>query len=319
MVPKRVFITRSLLSDGAEFLREKGLKVDINAEDRPLSKDELAKIAGQYDALITVLSDQIDAAFLQANAHLKIIANYAVGFNNIDVNAARSLGIAVTNTPDVLTEATAETALGLMLAASRNFYPASQSVYNGQWKTWSPQGHLGPALKGKTLGVVGLGRIGRRLAEMAHFAFQMPVLYTAHSPKETPFNAQMVGLDELCKRSDYISVHVPLNEETKGLIGKKEFALMKDKAVLVNTARGEVVDQNALIEALKDRKIFAAGLDVMTPEPLPHESELLRLPNVFLLPHIGSATFEARREMALLCAENVYAGLTNQKLLSPVY
>lgn len=318
MVPKRVFITRSLLSDGARFLEEKGLSVDVNLNDVPLSREELSALAGHYDALITVLSDQIDADFLKANAHLKIIANYAVGFNNIDVAAARGLGIAVTNTPDVLTEATAETALGLMLGASRNFFNASQSVYNGQWKSWSPKGHLGPALKGKTLGIVGMGRIGKRLAEMAHFAFQMPVLYTAHSPKETSFKAQMVNLDELCKRSDYISLHVPLNEETRSLIGKKELSLMKPETVLVNTARGEVIDQEALITALATKQIFAAGLDVMTPEPLPLSSELLKLPNVFLLPHIGSATFEARRSMALLCAENVWAALTNQKLLSPV-
>lgn len=318
MVPKRVFITRSLLSDGAEFLEEKGLMVEVNREDRTLGREELMARAKSADALITVLSDQIDAEFLKANAHLKIIANYAVGFNNIDVAAARALGISVTNTPDVLTEATAETALGLLISASRNFQQASQSVTSGTWTSWSPQGHLGPALKGKTLGIVGMGRIGKRLAEMAHFAFQMPVLYTSHSPKENDFKAQKVTLDELCRKSDFISLHVPLTEETRGLVGKKEFQLMKPHAVLVNTARGEVVDQNALIEALAARKIFAAGLDVMTPEPLPLTSELLKLPNVFLLPHIGSATFEARRNMALLCAENVWAGLTNRKLLSPV-
>ncbi len=319
MVAKRVFITRSILSDGAQFLKENGLIVEVNAHDAPLSKDELNRKAKEADALITMLSDQIDEAFLTENAHLKIIANYAVGFNNIDVACAKKLGIAVTNTPDVLTEATAETALGLMLAAARRFQEASLSVHSGEWKSWHPQKHLGPALKGKTLGVIGLGRIGKRLAEMAHYAFHMRILYTAHSQKSTSYPAEWTDLNRLLKESDFISLHVPLTEETRNLIGAREFPLMKPEAVLVNTARGEVIDQDALIEALKSNRIFGAGLDVMTPEPLPLSSELLKCPNVFLLPHIGSATFEARREMAMLCAKNVVAGLKGEKLYSSVY
>lgn len=318
MVSKRVFITRSILSDGAQLLKKNGLAVLENSHDSPLSREELFQHAKGADALITMLSDQIDETFLKENTHLKIIANYAVGFNNIDVACARRLGISVTNTPDVLTEATAETALGLMLSASRQFHEAHASIYSGDWKNWHPKKHLGPALKGKTLGVIGLGRIGKRLAEMAHYAFQMRILYTAHSDKQTSFKAERTDLNRLLKESDFVSLHVPLTEETRFLIGERELSLMKPGAVLVNTARGEVLDQEALIRALKAKIIFAAGLDVMTPEPLPLSSELLSCSNVFLLPHIGSATFEARREMALMCAENIIAKFEGRELLSPV-
>lgn len=318
MGPKRVYITRSILSDGARFLREEGLHVDVNESEGPLAYSDLSAIAKNYDALITMLSDQIDRNFLKTNSQLKIIANYAVGFNNIDVAAAREMGIAITNTPDVLTEATAETALGLLIAAARNFKEAGSTVGNGAWKSWSPKKHLGPALKEKTLGIIGLGRIGGRLAEMAALAFKMDILYTSHSEKNTIYKAKKVTLDELLEKSDFISVHAPLNAETKNLIGQREFKLMKKEAVLINTARGEIIDQEALIHALKTKQIFSAGLDVTTPEPLPLSSELQKLENVFILPHIGSATFEARREMSLLCAKNVLAGLNGWKLLTPV-
>jgi glyoxylate reductase len=319
MDPKRVYITRSILSDGARFLREQGLHVDVNEKEGPLSYSELKTLAGNYDALITMLSDQIDREFLEANPKLKIIANYAVGFNNIDVAAARELGIAVTNTPDVLTEATAETALGLMIAAARNFGEASASVSLGEWKSWAPKKHLGHALREKTLGIVGLGRIGGRLAEMASLAFKMNILYTSRTEhKETTVPAKRVELFELLEKSDFVSLHVPLSGTTKNLLGETEFKLMKKSAVLINTARGEIIDQEALIHALKTGQIFSAGLDVTTPEPLPLTSDLHKLNNVFILPHIGSATYEARREMSLLCAKNVLAGLNGWKLLSPV-
>jgi lactate dehydrogenase-like 2-hydroxyacid dehydrogenase len=318
MVPKRVFITRSLLSDGARYLADQGFQVETNSEDRILSALELLQKTSSCEALITTLSDRIDREFLKANPQLKIIANYAVGFNNIDLVSAREQGILITNTPDVLTEATAETAMGLMIAAARQFHEAASTVRNGDWKSWHPQKHLGPSLQGKTLGIIGLGRIGKRLAEMAHYAFQMPILYTAHTKKETAFRASKVSLQELLEKSDFVSIHVPLSDETRGMIGAPEFSRMKKTAVLVNTARGEVIDQEALISALKTKSLFSAGLDVMTPEPLTLTSELMGLSNVFLLPHIGSATFEARREMAMLCARNVAAGLRGEPLLTPV-
>lgn len=315
---KKVFITRNILPEGIELLKSKDLIVDINPEDRPLSYNELIETAKNYDALITMLSDSIDEQFLLKNSHLKVIANYAVGFNNIDIKTAKRLNIAVGNTPDVLTEATAEIALGLMIAAARNFNSAIKSAEEGRWKNWDPKGHLGCALKGKTLGIIGLGRIGLRLAEMANSAFKMKIIYSARKTKENTVGAEKVELDELLRTSDFISIHVPLTTDTRKLIGKNEFEKMKRNAVLVNTARGEIIDQDALVDALARKKIFAAGLDVTDPEPLPISCDLFKLENAIVLPHIGSATFEARKEMSLLCAKNIIAGIEGKKLVSQV-
>lgn len=318
MTKKKVFITRDILPDGLELLKSQGFEVEVNSEDRPLLYAELMEKAKKSDALITMLSDKIDQNFLEANSHLKVISNYAVGFNNIDLKTANRLTIAIGNTPDVLTEATAEIALGLMIAASRNFKEAANSAKDGRWTQFEPRGHLGHALRGKSLGIVGMGRIGLRLAEMAAHAFKMNILYTAHSEKNNSINAKKVSLDSLLQDSDFISLHVPLNPESRNLIGKNEFMQMKKEAVLINTSRGEVIDQDALIWALKEKKIFAAGLDVTTPEPLPLSSELFKLENVFILPHIGSATYEARRAMSIMCAKNIIAGLEGRELESQV-
>ncbi|MGZ3806581.1 MAG: 2-hydroxyacid dehydrogenase [Bacteriovorax sp.] len=314
MKKKKVLITREILPDGPNLLREHGLEVEMVKEDRPMPYDELIDQARGFDALITMLSDRIDGPFLEKNSHLKVIANYAVGFNNIDVLAASKRKIAIGNTPDVLTEATAEVAFGLLIAAARSFHLAQNSAKDGRWKNWHPTAYLGQSLKGKTLGVIGMGRIGLRLAEMAARAFNMRVLYTARTAKKNDLLAQQVELEDLLKESDFISIHVPLNEATKKMIGKNEFMKMKSSAVLVNTARGEIIDQEALIDALKNKTIFAAGLDVTDPEPLPMESELFALENAIILPHIGSATIDARREMSLLCARNVIAGLEGREL-----
>ena len=315
---KKVIITRNILPDGLSLLESHGIAFDVNLSEKPLSYKELMEKACNADAIISMLSDNIDQRFLESNPHLKVIANYAVGFNNIDLMTARALNIRIGNTPDVLTEATAETALGLMIAAGRNFKGANSAVNDGRWKNWGPKDHLGFALRGKTLGVIGLGRIGMRLAEMAASAFKMQIIYTANSTKENTFGAKIVSLDELLSQSDYISIHAPLNASTKHLIGKDQFQKMRPHSVLVNTARGEIIDQDALIWALKEKLIFAAGLDVTEPEPLPLSSELLKLENVFILPHIGSATFEARREMSILCAKNIIAGLNGENLISEV-
>lgn len=311
---KKIFITRNILPDGPLLLKQKGHQVDINLLDRPLTYDELISLAQNYDALITMLSDKIDEAFLVRNSHLKVISNYAVGFNNINIKKATELKIPIGNTPDVLTEATAEVALGLMIASSRNFFSAEKSARLGPWKNWHPTEHLGLGLKGKTLGVIGLGRIGLSVASMCASAFDMKIIYTAQSEKKNSLNALRVQLPELLTTSDFISLHVPLNSSTKNLIGKKEFELMKKTAVLINTSRGEIIDQDALVFALKNDLIFAAGLDVTTPEPLPIDSELFQLKNALILPHIGSATFEARKKMSLLAAENIISGLNGLKL-----
>lgn len=311
---KRVFITRSILPDGLDLLRAKGFEVVVSPLERPMSYEELKEKAPHFDALITMLSDRIDKEFLEENSHLKVISNYAVGFNNIDIAKASSLKIPIGNTPDVLTEATAEVALGLMISASRQFHCAQKAAESGHWKNWHPTEHLGHALSHKTLGIVGMGRIGLRLAEMAALAFKMKIIYTANSEKTNCLKATRVSMDELLRESDFISLHVPLTAATKHLIGKKEFEAMKKNVVLINTARGEIIKQDDLIHALKKHQIFAAGLDVTDPEPLPLENELFKLKNAFILPHIGSATYEARRAMSVLAAENIMAGLEGREL-----
>jgi glyoxylate reductase len=311
---KKVFITRSILPEGAEILRASGYEVEVSKLDRPMTYEELKSKAQGFDALITMLTDRIDEAFLQTNSHLKVISNYAVGFNNIDIKKASLLKIPIGNTPDVLTEATAEVALGLMIAASRNFLSAEKSGELGLWKNWHPTEHLGFALSRKTLGVVGFGRIGLRLASMCVYAFNMQIIYVANSEKENSLGATKVELSELLTKSDFISLHLPLNSTTKNMIGKTEFESMKKNAVLVNTARGEIVDQAALIKALRENTIFAAGLDVTDPEPLPMKNELFTLKNAIVLPHIGSATYEARRAMSILAAKNIIAGLEGHEL-----
>lgn len=294
---KRVYVTRDVPDDGINLLKDKGFEVQVWTQNRPMTASELHLAAQNVDALWCTLADSINKKFLMENKHLKIITNYAVGINNVDVQTATELGIAIKNTPDVLTEATAETALGLMICASRNFRAAMKNAENGEWSHFQPKGFLGPELKGKTLGIVGHGRIGSRLGEMCAGAFGMKV--KGYKRGE--------DLVEFVKDLDVLSLHLPLTLETKHFIGKKEMAAMKESAIIVNTARGDVIDQDALYEALKNKKIFSAGLDVTSPEPLVPSHPLYTLPNVIILPHIGSATFEARSEMSLLCAKNILA------------
>lgn len=292
---KKVYVTRDVLEDGITLLKDKGFDVEVNQLDRPLTAAELHEAAQKVDALWCTMADSINKNFLTNNKHLKIVTNYAVGTNNMDKEAAAELGIIIGNTPDVLSEATAEIAFGLMICASRNFRAAMKNAENGEWSHFQPKGFLGPELKGKTLGIIGYGRIGSRLGEMAQGAFGMKI---------KPYKRGMDKI-EFMKDLDVLSLHIPLTPETKNFVGKAEIAAMKSSAIIVNTARGDVIDQDALYEALRDKKIFSAGLDVTTPEPLVPSHPLYSLPNVMILPHIGSATFEARRAMSLLCAENI--------------
>jgi len=301
----RVLITRQIPEVGPALLRENGFSISMHNGENPMTDLELNRAAKEADALLCTLSDRIDAQFLKQHSHLKVISNFAVGTNNIDLEAARSLNILVGNTPDVLTEATAEVALGLMLASSRQFRSAEANAREGHWRNWEPMGFLGHSLKGKTLGIIGMGRIGKRLAEMAQGAFSMKIISIKSSDSKEDF-------DHLLKTSDFISLHTPLNERTRNLIGKREFSLMKKDCILVNTSRGEVIDQEALYEALSSNKIFAAGLDVTAPEPLPPTHKLYSLQNLIILPHIGSATVEARNGMSLKAAENIVAALAGK-------
>lgn len=292
---KKVYVTRDVLPDGINILKDKGFEVEIWNQDRPMTPSELHEQAQKVDALWCTMADAINKNFLMANKHLKIITNYAVGLNNIDKETAAELGIKIGNTPDVLTEATAETAFGLMICASRNFRAAMKNAENGEWTHFQPKGFLGPQLKGRTLGIIGMGRIGGRLGEMAQGAFNMKIKGYKRGD----------DLIEFLSDLDVLSLHIPLTPETKHFIGRKEIAAMKSSAIIVNTARGDVIDQEALYEALRDKKIFSAGLDVTSPEPLPPSNPLYSLPNVMILPHIGSATFEARTEMSIMCANNI--------------
>lgn len=292
---KKVYITRDVLPDGINILKDKGFEVEVWNQDRPMTASELHEKAQKADALWCTMADAINKNFLINNTHLKIITNYAVGTNNIDKAIALELGIIIGNTPDVLTEATAETALGLMICASRNFRAAMKNAENGEWSHFQPKGFLGSQLKGRTLGIIGMGRIGGRLGEMAQGAFNMKI--KAYKRGD--------NLIEFLSDLDVLSLHIPLTPETKHFIGKNEIAAMKSSAIIVNTARGDVIDQEALYEALRDKKIFSAGLDVTSPEPLPPSNPLYSLPNVMILPHIGSATFEARSEMSVMCANNI--------------
>lgn len=308
-----VFITRRIPDAGIQRLREAGLTVDVFNENRTIGADEFVERAQGHAALITILTDCIDAAVLDKLPALKIIAQYAVGFNNIDIAECTSRGIVVCNTPDVLTDATADMAWALMLAASRRIVEGDSFVRSGEWKGWEPLQMLGWQISGKTLGVIGFGRIGRAVARRAA-GFDMRVAYCGRrrSDHERDMGATFVSLDELLAQSDFISVNCPLNNETCRMIGSEQFARMKEGAIFVNTARGQVVDEAALVDALQTGKIAAAGLDVYEEEPVIHPG-LYGLGNVVLAPHLGSATHETRDKMAILCADNFLAYLKGKQ------
>ena len=279
----------------------------VNPLDRAVEPAELLQEVSDVQALICLLSDRIDQAVIDAAPHLKVISNYAVGYNNIDVPYASKRGIAVCNTPGVLTESTADLVWALIMAACRRIPESERYLRAGEFRGWEPMLMLGQDIYQKTLGIIGLGRIGKAVAKRA-VGFEMKILYHNHRPlnEDLPFAAQAVGLDELLSESDIISIHAPLTPATHHLLGARELGLMKSSAVLINSARGAIVDEQALIKALQDKSIFAAGLDVYENEPeIPRE--LLSLENVVLLPHIGSASITTRTRMGLLAAENAMA------------
>lgn len=316
-----VYVTRKIPDEGLAKLRAAG-PLRIHEGALPPTREELLRGVAGAAGLLSLLSDRInEEVFEAAGPQLQVVSNFAVGFNNIDVEAARSRGIQVGNTPDVLTDATADLAIALLLAAARRLPSAQSDVKAGRWKTWEPMGWIGQDLKHKTLGIVGMGRIGQATARRLHFGWGMRVLYMSRQPKpdvDQALGAQHVPLDQLLGESDFVSVHVPLSDQTQNLFGAAEFAKMKSEAVFVNTARGEIVDQDALIRALNANEIFGAGLDVCTPEPLPDTHPLLRLENCIVLPHIGSATEHARNAMATRAADNILAGIAGQPLPYPV-
>ncbi|RJQ04934.1 MAG: D-glycerate dehydrogenase [Bacillota bacterium] len=285
--------------------------------DDPIPRRTLLEMARGVTGLLSFLTDRIDAEILDAaGPSLKVVSNLAVGYDNVDVDEATRRGVLVTNTPGVLTEATADLTWALILAAARRLGEAADTLRNLEWKSWSLLGLAGMDVHGATLGVVGAGRIGRAVARRAA-GFRMKVLYHSRRPHldfEQETGAEhRPRLEDLLRDADIVTLHVPLTSETRGLIGKREFGLMKPSAVLVNTARGAVVDEPALYEALSQRRIFAAGLDVFVEEPLPEDSPLRRLPNVILLPHVGSATVRTRLAMATMAATNLADALEGRR------
>lgn len=315
----KVFVTRMIDKKGIGMLDK--FKLSLNKEDKILSKEELIEKAKGSEALLTLLTDKIDGDVMDAiGPQLKIIANYAVGFDNINIEEATKRKIVVTNTPEVMTQAVAEHAMALILACCRRIVEGDEFVRAKKYKQWEPNLLLGPEIAGKNLGIIGIGRIGAALAYIAYHGFGMKVLYydlAKNEELERNLQADKVSLDNLLERSDFVSLHVPLLPSTKHLISDRELKLMKKTAVLVNTARGPVIDEKALAKALWNKDIFAAGIDVFEFEPNPIK-ELLALPNVILTPHIASATVEARKSMAECAAENIIEVLHNRPAKTPV-
>jgi glyoxylate reductase len=315
-----VFVARRIPAIGLELIAPH-CDAEVWADPLPPPAAMLKEKVRDCEGLISLLTDRVDDALLAVAPKLRVVSNFAVGVNNIDLAAAARRNIRVGNTPGVLTEATADIAVTLLLAATRRLGDSATDAKEGRWKTWDPLGWLGQDLVGRTLGIVGMGRIGFATAKRLHHGWGMRVLYTARGPKadaDRELRATRVDLDTLLRESDYVSVHCDLNAETKGLFGAEQFGEMKRTSVFVNTSRGPVVDQVALANALRGGTIFAAGLDVTDPEPLPPEHELFKLPNCVIAPHIASATVHTRNEMARICAENLIAGLAGTRMTSEV-
>ncbi len=302
-----VFVTRALPGDALSRLEAAGHAVDVWPEDLPPPPEVLRERVADVEGLLSLLTEKIDTSVLDAAPNLKVIANYAIGSDNIDLEACRTRGIPVGVTPDVLTDATADLAWALMLAVARKLVEGAADVRAGKWKTWEPQGWLGYDVHGATLVVVGAGRIGQAAAKRAQ-GFDMKVITVDLGD----------DLHAALAEADFVTLHAPLTEDTRGLIGEREFATMPEHAILVNTARGPLIDREALRDALQRGEIAGVALDVTDPEPLPADDPLLDTPNLLVVPHIGSATHGARNGMANRAVDNLLAGLEGKPLPFPV-
>lgn len=314
-----VLVTRAIPEAGIALLKKTCSTVEVSPHDRAPSSDELIAMARGRDGLLTMVTDPVNARLLDACPTIRAVSNYGVGYNNIDVTECTRRRIGVANTPGVLTDATAETAWTLIFAAARRVVEGESMVRSGQWKGWGPLQCVGVGITGKALGIIGAGRIGQRVAEMGR-GFGMRVLYHSRAPKpafEQATGAQYADLETLLCTADIVSIHTPLTPQTRYLIGATQLALMKPTAILVNTARGPVVDEAALVDALRVKRIFAAGLDVYEHEPQLTPG-LRDLSNVVLLPHIGSATVETRTKMATMAAEHLITMLQGGRPACPV-
>jgi lactate dehydrogenase-like 2-hydroxyacid dehydrogenase len=315
MSKPRVFVTRRLLEPAMKMVLE-SCHADLWSNEMPPPHEIILERVCGVDGLLCLLTDRIDTEVMDAaGSGLKVISNCAVGMDNLDVAAATSRGIPVCNTPGVLTDATADFTFALLIAAARRVVEGERQVRSGTWKTWSLDTLLGADFTSATLGLVGFGRIGKAVARRAT-GFGMRIIYSDPNPAspEPGVEAAHVDFDTLLRESDFVSLHTPLTNETRGLMNAAAFAKMKPTSVLVNTSRGPVVDQTALYEALKSQRIFAAALDVTVPEPLPIDNPLLTLKNCIIVPHIASASWQARQKMSMMAAENLIAGLKGERL-----
>ena len=314
MTLPKVYVTRRIQDSGMKLLDGR-VEYEVWEEDRPVERSELLRKAAAADGLLATLSDRIDDELLSLCPGLKVVSNYAVGYDNIDVRAATDRGVVVTNTPDVLTAATADIAFTLMLASARRLVEGNEFLRSGEWVTWQPNLLLGADVSGAVLGIYGMGKIGQAVARRAR-GFDMEIQYVNRSPREEAereLGARRVAFEELLARSDFISIHCPLSDETRGLFNESTLRSMKKTACLINTSRGPVVDQRALYRACSEGWIAGAGLDVFDIEPVPLDEPLLTLKNVTTIPHLGSATVRTRESMARLAVENLLAALEGRR------
>ena len=320
-MPKpRVFVTREIFSDALEDIRL-AADIDLWTDELPPPRSEILDRAVGVDGILCLLTDKIDREFMDAaGSQLKVISQIAVGFDNIDVPEATKRGIPVGNTPDVLTQTTADAAWALMLSAARRIGESERAARAGRWRTWHPLHYLGQDVYGATLGIVGMGRIGFQVAKRS-IGFDMKVIYhdvVRQDRYESELDMEYVDMDTLLARSDFVSLHTVLNESTRHLIDARALSKMKPSAVLVNAARGSIVDPKALYEALRSRQISAAGLDVTEPEPISADDPLLTLENCIIVPHIASASVSTRREMSRIAAANLLNGIAGERLVTCV-
>ena len=310
----KILVTRKIPRLGIDMLRKEGFSVTAWPHEWPMTDQELITEAKKHHVILCVSADNIGTNFINACSQLEMISQFAVGYDNIDVALATKLGIPIGYAPGAMNEATADIAFGLMIAVARKFFYMHKGILRGEWTYFKPNANLGFELNKKTLGIFGLGRIGMAMAKRCKGAYDMNIIYcnrNANTEAEKLFDAKKVSFDELLAQSDVISVHSALNSETKGIFNKETFSKMKPSSIFINTARGGVHNEQDLIDALNNGTIWGAGLDVTNPEPMKQDNPLLEMENVCILPHIGSATIEARNEMSRMAAENIISYYKN--------
>lgn len=322
MIHGRVFVTREIHEDALELLRKEFSEVEVWESHDPPTKDDLKEKASHSMALITMLTDQVDGELFDSAPLLKVVANVAVGYDNFDVGEATRRRIMLTNTPDVLTEATADLTFGLLLSTARRINEAANAAADGRWGPWHPKAWLGYDVHGSQIGIIGLGRIGQAIARRAH-GFGMKILYHSRNRRKDLESSlgliYVLELKHLLNAADFVTLHLPLTVETRHFIGKPELEEMKSSGILINSSRGDIVDQDALTEAIRNGVIAGVGLDVTSPEPLLPTNPLFGFDNVVVTPHIGSASHGSRRDMAIAAAQNVIASCLGQTVPSPIH